>query len=111
MSQEQPTHQPPIAIVGLGGIFPGAADLRSFWTHILNKSDLITDVPQSHWSVQDYYDENPKKADHTYCRRGGFLPEIPLRNLTSKLSLPTGANQNRGKLSDQEAPRTSRTAA
>ena len=81
MSQEQPTHQPPIAIVGLGGIFPGAADLRSFWTHILNKSDLITDVPQSHWSVQDYYDENPKKADHTYCRRGGFLPEIPFDSL------------------------------
>ena len=81
MSQTQPSHQPPIAIVGLGGIFPGAADLRSFWNHILQKSDLITDVPKSHWSVQDYYNEDPKKADHTYCCRGGFLPEIPFDSL------------------------------
>ena len=34
--------QPKIAIVGIGGLFPGSVDVTAFWNHILRGSDLIT---------------------------------------------------------------------
>ena len=51
--------QPPIAIVGIGGLFPGSLDAGQFWNHVLQKTDLITDVPASHWLIEDYYDPDP----------------------------------------------------
>src|SRR5919205_4304756 len=67
---------PPIAIIGMAGIFPGAANLQEFWQNIVDAQDCITEVPASHWSVDDYYDPDPSAPDKTYCTRGGFIPEI-----------------------------------
>ncbi|MSP54215.1 MAG: SDR family oxidoreductase [Myxococcales bacterium] len=67
----------PIAVVGLGCIMPGALDVPSFWRNTLEKRDLITDIPRTHWLVEDYYDPNPKAPDKTYARRGAFLPDVP----------------------------------
>jgi polyketide-type polyunsaturated fatty acid synthase PfaA len=63
----------PIAIVGLGAVFPGRGDVTGFWRDLFEGRDLITDVPPSHWLVEDYYDEDPKAKDRTYGRRGGFI--------------------------------------
>ncbi|MEH2152480.1 beta-ketoacyl synthase N-terminal-like domain-containing protein [Nostoc sp.] len=67
----------PIAIVGMASLLPKARNLREYWQNIVNKLDCITDVPSTHWSVEDYYDPNPRTTeDKTYCKRGGFLPEV-----------------------------------
>ncbi|MFN6529232.1 polyketide synthase [Nostoc sp. ChiSLP03a] len=67
----------PIAIVGMASLLPQARNLREYWQNIVNKMDCITDVPSTHWSVEDYYDPNPRTTeDKTYCKRGGFLPEV-----------------------------------
>jgi polyketide-type polyunsaturated fatty acid synthase PfaA len=67
----------PIAIVGMASLLPKARNLREYWENIVNKIDCITDVPSTHWSVEDYYDPNPRTTeDKTYCKRGGFLPEV-----------------------------------
>ncbi|MBX9253646.1 acyltransferase domain-containing protein [Desmonostoc muscorum CCALA 125] len=67
----------PIAIVGMASLLPQARNLREYWQNIVNKIDCITDVPSTHWSVEDYYDPNPRTAeDKTYCKRGGFIPEV-----------------------------------
>jgi acyl transferase domain-containing protein len=66
----------PVAIIGMGGIFPQARNLREFWSNIVGKVDCITDVPESHWRIEDYYDPDPAAPDKTYCKRGGFLPEV-----------------------------------
>ncbi|MEH2164778.1 MAG: beta-ketoacyl synthase N-terminal-like domain-containing protein [Nostoc sp.] len=67
----------PIAIVGMASLLPKARNLREYWQNIVNKIDCITDVPSTHWSVEDYYDPNPRTTeDKTYCKRGGFLPEV-----------------------------------
>jgi acyl transferase domain-containing protein len=50
----------PIAIVGLGAVFPGRGDVTGFWRDLFEGRDLISDVPPSHWLIEDYYDENPK---------------------------------------------------
>ncbi|MEH1855947.1 MAG: beta-ketoacyl synthase N-terminal-like domain-containing protein [Nostoc sp.] len=67
----------PIAIVGMASLLPKARNLREYWQNIVNKIDCITDVPSTHWSVEDYYDPNPRTTeDKTYCKRGGFIPEV-----------------------------------
>ncbi|MDF5706843.1 MAG: beta-ketoacyl synthase N-terminal-like domain-containing protein [Nostoc sp. S4] len=67
----------PIAIVGMASLLPQARNLREYWQNIVNKIDCITDVPATHWSVEDYYDPNPRTPeDKTYCKRGGFIPEV-----------------------------------
>jgi polyketide-type polyunsaturated fatty acid synthase PfaA len=69
--------QNPIAIIGMASLFPQARNLREYWRNIVNKIDCITDVPDTHWSIEDYYDPNPRTPeDKTYCKRGGFIPEV-----------------------------------
>ena len=63
----------PIAIVGVSAIFPGSHDVNGFWRDILAGKDLLTDVPSTHWRIDDYYDADPAAPDKTYARRGGFL--------------------------------------
>ncbi|MCT8857828.1 SDR family NAD(P)-dependent oxidoreductase [Shewanella xiamenensis] len=66
----------PIAIVGMASIFANSRYLNKFWDLICDKIDAITDVPKSHWSIDDYYDADKSKADKSYCKRGGFMPEV-----------------------------------
>ncbi|MDM9383692.1 beta-ketoacyl synthase N-terminal-like domain-containing protein [Chlorogloeopsis sp. ULAP01] len=66
----------PIAIIGIASLFPQSKNLQEYWEKILHKVDCITDVPSSRWDVESYYDPDPKVPDKTYCKRGGFLPEI-----------------------------------
>ncbi len=66
----------PIAIVGMGCMFPQAANLEQYWDNIMREVDCITEVPPSRWDIRDYYDSDPTAPDKTYCRRGGFLPDI-----------------------------------
>ncbi len=68
--------QSPIAVVGVSALFPGSTDSRGFWNDILAGKDLITDVPSSHWLIEDYYDPDPKALDKTYSKRGGFLGSV-----------------------------------
>ncbi|PIR16055.1 MAG: polyketide synthase, partial [Elusimicrobia bacterium CG11_big_fil_rev_8_21_14_0_20_64_6] len=63
----------PLAVVGLGGVFPKAKTLRQYWANIKNKVDSIQDVPSSHWNKDDYFDADPKKQDKVYSYKGGFL--------------------------------------
>ena len=76
----QPTaHIPskPIAIIGMGCIFPESRNLKAFWSLLFNGKNAIKEVPAgSHWAAQAYFDPDPARPDHTYCTRGGFLPEI-----------------------------------
>jgi acyl transferase domain-containing protein/NAD(P)-dependent dehydrogenase (short-subunit alcohol dehydrogenase family) len=66
----------PIAIIGMGCMFPKARDLQSYWANILNRVDAITDVPPTHWRPEDYFDKDPKSPDRTYASRGGFLSPV-----------------------------------
>jgi acyl transferase domain-containing protein/NAD(P)-dependent dehydrogenase (short-subunit alcohol dehydrogenase family) len=65
-----------IAIVGMSGIFPGAGDLDTYWANILAGKYSITEVPPDRWSVDDYFDKDPRSRDKIYSRWGGFLDPI-----------------------------------
>ncbi|WP_406298693.1 polyketide synthase dehydratase domain-containing protein [Embleya sp. NBC_00888] len=68
------------AIVGIGAIFPGAADPAGFWRLIEAGVDAITDVPPNRWDPALYYAPGtagePARSDRFYCRRGGFVDDL-----------------------------------
>ncbi len=66
----------PIAIIGMASVFPQAHNLDEYWNNILNKMNCIVDVPGDRWKIEDYYDPDPKTPDKSYCKKGGFLPDI-----------------------------------
>jgi len=67
----------PLAIVGMGCLFPRAADLKSYWTNIREGVDAISEVPDSHWAPEDYYDSD---------QNGGFLAPVDFDPLLYGLS-------------------------
>ncbi|WP_103337761.1 type I polyketide synthase [Amycolatopsis sp. CA-126428] len=73
-----------VAIVGMACLFPGAADLASFWANILGKVDAITEVPERRWSTSLYHAEDATGAngERTPSKWGGFLGETPFDPLT-----------------------------
>ena len=71
----------PIAIIGIGCIFPKAPSLESYWRNIKSGTDGITDVPATHWRLNEYFDPDPSSPDMTYGRRGGFLDAVPFNTL------------------------------
>src|SRR5206468_2370300 len=69
---------PPVAVVGVSGIFPGSRTVAGFWRDILTGRDLFTEVPSTHWLVEDYLDPDPTVPDKIYTARGAFLPSIDI---------------------------------
>ncbi|MGH3842670.1 MAG: beta-ketoacyl synthase N-terminal-like domain-containing protein [Pseudonocardiaceae bacterium] len=73
------TTQPPVAIIGMSVLLPGAADLDSYWQNLVDGVDSITDVPEHRWEAS-FYDpaaaSGPPSADRVYCRRGGFVDDL-----------------------------------
>jgi acyl transferase domain-containing protein len=61
-----------IAIVGMAGVFPGAADVHRYWQNILAKVDATGDPPPE-WEAELYLDPSARTDDHPYCVRGGYL--------------------------------------
>ncbi|NJO78239.1 MAG: aminotransferase class I/II-fold pyridoxal phosphate-dependent enzyme [Cyanobacteria bacterium RM1_2_2] len=67
----------PIAIIGIGCRFPGGVhNPASFWQLLCNGVDAITEVPDSRWDVQQFYDPDPTKPGKTNTRWGGFLEAV-----------------------------------
>ena len=71
--------QKPIAIIGIGGIFPEALNIKAYWNNILNKKDCIKEINdqwEGFWKAEDHYSPDPSAPDKTYAKKAGFLPEI-----------------------------------
>jgi len=66
----------PIAVVGLGALFPGSTTVEGYWRDIIEARDRLTEVPRSHWLREDYFDPTPGTADKIYATKGGFMPSV-----------------------------------
>lgn len=64
-----------IAIVGVGGIFPGAADVQAFWHNIANGIDSGRHVPAGRWFLapETAYEASGPNADRVYSTWGCFI--------------------------------------
>ena len=70
------TANEPIAIVGLACRFPGARDAEAFWQLLVDGVDMIREIPDDRYDVDDFYDPDPDAAGKIYTRYGGFLDGI-----------------------------------
>ncbi|HKE75647.1 MAG TPA: beta-ketoacyl synthase N-terminal-like domain-containing protein [Acidimicrobiales bacterium] len=67
----------PVAVVGMAGIFPGAADLGEFWDNLVAGRDAISDVPADRVDPV-FFAPGRAGPDRFYCSRGGFIdPTVP----------------------------------
>ncbi len=72
-----------IAIVGLGGVFPRARNVREFWQNIAAGIDAIGDVPPGRWVLDPADAIAPRSAaklpdDHVPHGRGGYVGDFAL---------------------------------
>jgi len=66
----------PVAIIGLGCRFPGAANPEAFWQLLQGGGDAITEVPMDRWDVDTFYDPDPAQPGKMNTRWGGFLDRV-----------------------------------
>jgi len=66
----------PIAIVGMGGRFPGGSDPEAFWELLSEGGDAISEVPEGRWSLDEYYDPDPAAQGKMYTKWGGFIDGV-----------------------------------
>jgi len=84
--KDEKRRAPAIAVIGIGCMFPRAGNLDEYWANIQGGVDAITEVPETHWRVQDFFDADPKRPDHTFGTRGGFLTPVEFNPLEFGLS-------------------------
>lgn len=66
----------PIAIVGIGCRFPGAANSRQFWQLLREGRSAIREVPADRWQMDAIYADNPALRDQKISHWGGFIDQV-----------------------------------
>ncbi|MBN2533889.1 MAG: SDR family NAD(P)-dependent oxidoreductase [Spirochaetales bacterium] len=65
-----------IAVIGMAGRFARSRNLDEFWKNINEQNNLITEVPEDRWDVDQWFDTD-RDADHkTYSKWGSFIDDI-----------------------------------
>ncbi len=85
-NKENKQRMKPLAIVGIGCLFPKANNAEEYWVNIREGVDAITDIPETHWKPSDYFDEDKSAPDMTYGKRGGFINPMDFNPLLYGLS-------------------------
>jgi polyketide synthase PksM len=71
--------QEPIAIIGISGIYPQAADLDAFWSNLQAGRDCIGEIPADRWALDGFYEPDVERAveqGKSYSKWGGFIEQF-----------------------------------
>src|SRR5205807_2615736 len=68
----------PIAIVGMGCRFPGAAHLQESWKLLCEGRDAVTTLPSARFALAEVYDPRADTPGKMITDQGGCLPGIVL---------------------------------
>ncbi|MBW2464019.1 MAG: type I polyketide synthase, partial [Deltaproteobacteria bacterium] len=76
------TRSEPIAIVGLGGVFPSSRTLSDFWSHVASGRDTAKDTPPDRWSFAPERALDPRRPapDRVYSTRACLVDDPGLLN-------------------------------
>ncbi len=66
-----------VAIIGVGCVLPGAGDPDTFWRNLIDRREVIREIPASRWDWRLYYDADPSARDKISSRWGGFVEPFP----------------------------------
>ncbi|SFR08023.1 MULTISPECIES: SDR family NAD(P)-dependent oxidoreductase [unclassified Paenibacillus] len=69
-------HKESIAIIGMAGQFPESRTLAEFWDNLAQGRDCISEIPSTRWSIDEYYDTDPKAQGKTYSKWMGVLEDV-----------------------------------
>ncbi len=74
---EEPAPPPlEVAIVGVACLLPGAHDGARYWRNILDKRDLVSEIPGDRFDADRWFDPDRKARDKIYSRWGGFVDDL-----------------------------------
>ncbi len=68
--------QEPVAIIGVSGRYPQAANLREYWANLQSGKDCITEVPGDRWNMPDFFHADSATAaslGKSYGKWGSFI--------------------------------------
>ena len=81
-----------IAIVGMGGLFPDAPDISTFWENILNKKVSVKDLPEHIFDKKVFYRPEMygqiNKQDKSYTKVGALVDKDSFAALSRKYRIP-----------------------
>ena len=64
-----------IAVIGMAGRFPGAADVGEYWRNLLEGRDSVGEVPAERWDHAAYHSADPRAPGKCATKWGGFLAD------------------------------------
>ena len=65
----------PIAIIGMSGVMPQSEDLKTFWRHLEEGHDLVTEIPGDRWDWRAYFGNPTEESNKTNSKWGGFISD------------------------------------
>ncbi|MHA6832456.1 SDR family NAD(P)-dependent oxidoreductase [Ralstonia pseudosolanacearum] len=65
-----------VAVIGLGGYYPGASDMDGLWQNLANGIDCMSDFPAQRWDHDKLYYKNRKVLGKTTCINGAFIEDV-----------------------------------
>ncbi|MBB6249440.1 SDR family NAD(P)-dependent oxidoreductase, partial [Rhodanobacter sp. A1T4] len=65
-----------VAIVGLSGRYPGAADVNQFWDNLAAGRNCISEIPPERWDNSRFFDEQKHQPGKTYTKWAGLLDDV-----------------------------------
>ncbi|MEV4922760.1 SDR family NAD(P)-dependent oxidoreductase [Streptomyces roseoverticillatus] len=69
----------PIAVIGMSGRYPGAANVAEFWENLKAGRDCVGEIPADRWPLEGFFEPNREKAVATgrsYSKWGGFVDDF-----------------------------------
>lgn len=72
----QSANRDPIAVVGLAGIYPKAADIHAFWKLLSEGGEAISEVPGSRWDWRELHGDPAEAEGVSLSRYGGFIDDM-----------------------------------
>ncbi len=96
----RPSLLEPIASVGMGALLPDASNVAEFWQNLISGHDAIRELPQDgkqgRWKLETFYNPDPRVADKTYSKIGGFIPNFEFKPIEFRITPKTALHMDRG---------------
>lgn len=86
----------PIAIVGLGGVFPGAEDVAQLWDNIQQRRCAIGEIPPERAPVDRYLDPSRSSKVRPYTNLAGYIVDGRWPQERIRIPPKVGAQIDRG---------------
>ncbi|MDX9802338.1 MAG: beta-ketoacyl synthase N-terminal-like domain-containing protein, partial [Spirochaetia bacterium] len=65
-----------IAVIGMGGVFPGSRNVEEFWKNVLSGKTFIKDMPKKYWRWENYFSKDTSLIDKSYTEKGSFIDDF-----------------------------------